>query len=90
MVNIRDSFHEVGNWHNKISIAAGLAKAVLKNKTNPSPQDIEEIMSLLESIEKNAIGADKILIKLKEDVYGIINPDTGGPKSDTASRLPSR
>jgi len=81
MAKIRDLFHEIGNWHNKISVGAGVAKAELrqKYKDTPVPQDIKKALSRLSALEQHAVEASKILNQLKDIIYGIIDPDTGKP-----------
>lgn len=82
MATIREIFHEIGNWHNKISVGAGVAKAMLKQKIkgNPMPPETEEMLKKLTELEQLAVGADKVLNKLKDVIYGIIDPDTGKPR----------
>jgi large subunit ribosomal protein L29 len=42
MATIRELFHEIGNWHNKISVGAGVTKEILKQKSK------EELQKTLE------------------------------------------
>lgn len=82
MVKIRELFHKVGNWHNKISVGAGVTKAELKQKfkDNPLPQEIEKVLNRLTELEQHAVAASKALNQLKDVVYTIIDLDTGKPK----------
>ena len=82
MAKIRELFHKVGNWHNKISVGAGVTKAELKQKLkgNPIPHEIEKVLNRLSELEQHAVGASKALNQLKDIVYSIINPDTDKPK----------
>jgi hypothetical protein len=83
MVTIRELFHEIGNWHNKISVAAGVAKATLKQKTKTNPSgsaEVQDILGKLSQIEQHALGADKALRKLKNTIYEKMDPDTARPK----------
>lgn len=80
MATIRELFHEIGNWHNKISVGAGVTKATLKQKLKNDSEETKYILGRLTEIEKLAVGADKVLNKLKDIVYAAIDPDTGKPK----------
>lgn len=82
MVKIKDMFHKIGNLHNKISLAAGVSKAELKNSfnENPTAKDLEKVVTRLSEVEQIAIEASKDLRQLKDMVCGIIDPDTGKPK----------
>lgn len=80
--NIRELFHKIGNLHNKISVAAGVSKVELKKKFkgNPTPLEIEKIVTRLSEVEQTAVEASKDLRQLKDMVYRIIDIDTGKPK----------
>lgn len=82
MLTIREKFHEIGNWHNKITVAAGVAKAILREKTadNQDVASVKDMINRLTEIEKHAIGADKVLNELKNILYAIVDPDTATPK----------
>jgi len=81
MATLRDLFHKVGNWHNKISVGAGVTKAELKDKFgNPMPAEIEKLFKRLTELEQHAVEASKTLNELKNIVYKVIDPDTGKPK----------
>lgn len=82
MESVREIFHEIGNWHNKICVAAGLTKVVLqeKYKKGAKHQPKEDIIKRLTKIEGLAKGADKALLRLKDVIYEIIDPDTGKPR----------
>jgi hypothetical protein len=77
MAKIRDLFHEVGNFHNKISVCAGLAKMELAHdfKGKSLPPETKKLLSRLSDLEKNAIEASVILNQLKDAVYNIADPD---------------
>lgn len=79
MATIREMFHEIGNWHNKISTGAGVAKAIIVHdaKKKPVTKINKEIFRRLGELEKLTLGADKALHKLKDVVYHKVNPDTG-------------
>lgn len=82
MVKIRDIIHTIGNFHNKISIAAGLSKVELqkKFKGNPHPAEIKKVLTKLSEIEQMAVDAAKDLRRLNEMVYSVVGPDAGKPK----------
>ena len=79
---IRDLFHEVSNWHNKITTCAGVTKIELKAKVKNTRQNkqIKKTIRRFTRIERYAVEADKALTKLKGIIYGIIDPDTGKPR----------
>jgi len=78
MTKIRELFHKIGNWHNKISVGAGVAKAELRQKFRSSvPEEIEKAINRLSGLEQHAVEASKALRQLKGLVYSIIDPDTG-------------
>jgi hypothetical protein len=82
MEKIREMFHKIGNWHNKISVGAGVAKVELKQefKDNSMPKEIEKALSRLTELEQHAVEASKALNQLKEVVYAVIDPGTGKPR----------
>lgn len=80
MATIRELFHEIGNWHNKISVGAGVTKVMLREKfkhNSKIPKEISQAFEKLSRLEQHALGADKALNRLKDMVYKKINPDTG-------------
>ncbi len=83
MSKIRDLFHKVGNWHNKISIGAGVTRVELsqKYKNSPVPPEIKNALKRLSVLEQYAVDASKTLNQLKDVIYAIIDPDTGKPKT---------
>lgn len=68
---VGELFHQVGNWHNKICVAAGLTKAELKKKIKDSaiPEEIEKAIERLSLVEKQAVEASKILDELKAAIH---------------------
>jgi len=78
MPTIRKLFHELGNWHNKISIGAGVTRELLKQKSR-KPSSNAMFIKRLTELERLIIGSDKTLHKLKDKVYKIVDPDTGEP-----------
>jgi len=77
MATIRELFHEIGNWHNKISMCAGITKLKLKQKfkDNPIPREIKETLKKLTEVEKYTLKSNKVLTRLKGIIYTLTNPD---------------
>lgn len=88
MATVRNLLHEVGNWHNKISIIAGVTRELLTDKdiTGLKPPEIKEkiskVIKALNQVEQNAVEADKLVVELKEFVYKLVDPDTEMTKSN--------
>lgn len=79
MRKIKELFHEIGNWHNKISVASGVTKAMLEKtaKENSVSKEVKNMLDKkLTELEKFTLGANEVLIQLKHIVYNVINPDT--------------
>ena len=82
MPTIRERFHTIANWHNKITLAAGCTKELLKEKltTNLSLEqlkaELENAISILEQIENDAYGADQKVMELKTYIYKNVDPET--------------
>lgn len=75
MTKIRELFHKIGNLHNKICVAAGVSKAELeKKKDSPGLKEVERIIARLSEVEQTAVEASKDLRRLKDIIYGIIDP----------------
>ena len=84
MATIRELFHEIGNWHNKISVGAGVTKEILKQKSkdNPLPEGIKGMLiKRFGELEQQVMGAEKVLVQLKDTIYKTIDPDTGKPRT---------
>jgi hypothetical protein len=84
METIRELFHEIGNWHNKISVGAGVTKEILKQKSkdNSLPQGLKDMLiKRFGELERQVMGAEKVLLQLKDIIYGSLDPDTGKPKT---------
>jgi 23S rRNA C2498 (ribose-2'-O)-methylase RlmM len=75
---IRKLFHEVTNWHNKITTCAGVTKLELKDTRQN--KEIKKTIRRFTRIERYAIEADRALNKLKGIIYDIIDSDTGKPR----------
>lgn len=84
MAKIRDLLHDVGNYHNKISLGAGIAKMELEHdfKDKPMPREIKNVLNKLIDLERNAIEANAILKQLKNVIYNTIDPDTDQKKEE--------
>jgi hypothetical protein len=82
MPTIREQFHTIANWHNKITMAAGCTKELLIEKplTSLSREELEakqkEIVSIFGEIENDALSADQKVMEFKEYIYKTVNPET--------------
>jgi len=85
MASVRNKFHELGNWHNKISLGAMVTKDALKDKdiAQLSQEDIkklfEKVVKTLGQIDEFIIAADKTVDDLKPYVYENLDPDAEIP-----------
>jgi len=80
MATLRDLFHAIANWHNKITVAAGCTKETLQEK----PLDAftkeelraqqQELVRLFGKIESDAVTANKKVMELKELIYKSVDP----------------
>ena len=82
---IREMFHEIGNWHNKITVCAGITKELTKKCLRENPKkDLRDKLSAisknLSRLIKNTKKADRKFRKIHDRVYEIIDPDTGKPR----------
>ena len=83
MATIRELFHEIGNWHNKISVGTGVTREMLKQKfkDNPLPEELKDMLiKKFNELERQVMGAEKVLVQLKDMIYSMVDPDTGKPK----------
>lgn len=82
MATVRNLFHKIGNWHNKISVIAGVTREsltsqdVTKLKGAQLKEKITKVIKALKDIEQNALGVDKITEEVKEAIYKLIDRDT--------------
>ena len=81
MATVRTSFHELGNWLNKISLGAIVTREVLSEKDIEKLPE-EELRQLLRKsaetlakIEQFVIGADKTIEDFKPHIYSNLDPD---------------
>ena len=81
MATVRNKFHELGNVHNKISMAAIVTRAALEKKA-PDQLSADELKELVDKAVKNIkkieqfiIDADETIGSFKPYVYKTLNPD---------------
>ena len=86
MTTVRNKFHELGNWHNKISLAAIVTREAIgeNNLTQLSESQLRKVASkardTLNKIEQYVVNADKIIDDIKPFIYQKIGPDINIPK----------
>ena len=82
MTTLKDKFHELGNWHNKISLAAITTRESLMEKDLAQRPEkelseiIEQTVKVLQKIEGYVEGADKTIDSMKPFIYENIGGDT--------------
>lgn len=75
MPTLRELFHAIANWHNKITIAAGCTKELLKEKSldKMTREELkiqqEKLVGMLEKIENDAVTANQKVMELKDALY---------------------
>lgn len=80
MATLRDLFHTIANWHNKITVAAGCTKETLQDKPFDAFTKEElraqqqELVHLFGKIESDAVTANQKVMELKEIIYKAIDP----------------
>lgn len=71
MATLREIFHTIANWHNKITIAAGCTKELLKSKPLDTLTKEElkvqqkKLVELLAKLENDAVAANQKVMELK-------------------------
>jgi len=81
MTTIREIFHTIANWHNKITIASGCTREILATKSfeELSKEELKikqkKLMEVFSGLESDAINANKSVIQLKEAIYKNIDPE---------------
>jgi len=81
MPTLRETFHTIANWHNKITIAAGATREILKDKPldtlskDELKAEQENLVALFDKIESNAVTANQKVMELKTALYKKINPE---------------
>jgi len=82
MTTVRNKFHELGNWHNKISLAAIVTREAISesNLTQLSESQLRKVttkvIDTLNKIEQYVVNADKTIDDVKPFIYQEIGPDT--------------
>ena len=85
MPTIRDKFHELGNWHNKISLAAIVTRELLADKavrelsSEELQKRIDKAVKNLDKIGEFVIGADEAVTSAKPFIYEKLGGDTEIP-----------
>lgn len=80
MATLKEQFHTIANWHNKITIAAGTAREFLKAKPldTLTKEELkaqqENLVALLDKIESDAVIANQKVMELKGTLYKKVNP----------------
>ena len=88
MTTVRNKFHELGNWHNKISLAAIVTREAIdeNNLTQLSEFQLRKIatkaIGTLNKIEQYVVNADKTIDDIKPFIYKMIGPDANIPKQE--------
>lgn len=81
MATVRNQFHDLGNWHNKISLASIVTKDALikKDVADMSKEDfqklIAKVLENLSKIERYTISAEKLISEFKPYIYQNLDPD---------------
>ena len=85
MATIRNKFHELGNWHNKISLVSIVTKEILQD-IDPAKVSKEELAGILEKSVKDldkvadfVAGADQAVQDMKPFIYEKLGGDTELP-----------
>ena len=80
MATVRDKFHELGNWHNKISMGAITAREALQDAAQlfrvGQKESIEKAIKILGKIEGYVKSADQTVSSIKPFVYEKIGGDS--------------
>lgn len=72
MAKTQELFHEISNWHNKISVVAGVACELLKHKgldtltQNELTEKNSHLISIFNQIEQFVFGANKAIAQLRD------------------------
>ncbi len=81
MSTLRELFHSIANWHNKITVAAGCTREILKDRPldNMTKEELKEehqkLLNLLAKFESDAVSANQKVMELKDAIYKKLNPD---------------
>ena len=80
MATLREIFHTIANWHNKITMAAGSSRELLKDRPLDTltkeelKKEHEKFIALLDKIESDAVTANEKVMELKDALYKKIDP----------------
>lgn len=81
MATLRDMFHTIANWHNKITLNAGSSRELLKDRPLDTltkeelRKEHEKLIALLDKIESDAVTANQKVMELKDMLYKKIKPE---------------
>lgn len=81
MSTLRDNFHELGNYHNKISIASIVTRELLEENDiyKMEAKDLRKIVNKaiknLQRIEEVVIEADELVTGIKPYIYEKVRPE---------------
>ena len=88
MSTVRQTFHDMGNWLNKISLAAIVTKESLEDDKIPymPPAEMKILLGKavknLAQVEQYVLGAAKLLEEIKQPMYDKLGSETSiAPKS---------
>ena len=82
MATLRNKFHELGNWHNKVSMGSVVTKELLSdpNITKLPEDELRKVLvkavKNLAKFEEFIVGADKVVDEIKPFVYEKLGGDT--------------
>ncbi len=85
MSTLRECFHDLGNWQNKISLAAITSKEMLDilSSQNQLPKDskdsLDKVIKYLNKIDSYILEADKLIESFKPFLYSRIGPGINIP-----------
>lgn len=81
MTTIRNKFHELGNWHNKISMATIVTREALEG-IDLDKMSKEEVSEIIQKVVKDLgrfegyiIGVDKVVGEIKPFIYAKLGKD---------------
>ena len=80
MSSFRDLFHSLKNKYNMLTVGAGVAGDILRERlsgivSDEIKRDLEEVAGIIEKINKSVQSADEVTNKIKEKVYALCDPE---------------
>ena len=81
MTTLREMFHTIANWHNKITLNAGSSRELLKDRPFDAltkeelKKEHENLVAILDKIESDAVIANQKVMELKDMLYKRIKPE---------------